>query len=89
MSDLTHELKQDYLDIHIHHRDTYTILFKFKDTDDVDCNPIVCFCLRIFKKLCLHYIRSLQNISPNLHVSDSSRCVTLLHSKMVIVQPRA
>ena len=59
-------MKQNYLDIHIQHRDTHTIiLFKFKDNDDVDCNPTVCFCLHIFNKQLLYLpsIRLLQVIS--------------------------
>ena len=39
MSDLTHKLKDDCLDIYIQRRDTHTIILaKFKDNDDVDCN---------------------------------------------------
>ena len=44
-------LKTNYPDIHVHHYDTHTVLFQFKNSDDVECNPIVCFCLRIFKDM--------------------------------------
>ena len=52
MVDLAHNLKQDYLDLHIKHGDTHTIiLFIFKHNINVDCNPTVCVCFRIFKDI--------------------------------------
>ena len=33
------------------HRDTITGVFRFQDNHDVDNNPIVCFCLLIFRDM--------------------------------------
>ena len=51
VSTLTLKLRQVYPEIHVQHRETHSVLFKFKDNDDIDCNPTVCFCLRIFKDM--------------------------------------
>ena len=45
------KLKQEYSGLYVQHRATQTVLTQFRDNDDPDCSPTICFCLRIFKDL--------------------------------------
>ena len=85
-------LKTNYPDIHVHHHDTHTVLFQFKNSDDVECNPIVCFCLRIFKDMSIRlwnngvevhskYFKSLLSNTKSVLGLWSQFCEVLRYSK--------
>ena len=85
-------LKTNYPDIHVHHHDTHTELFQFKNSDDVECNPIVCFYLRIFKDMSIRlwnngvevhskYFKSLLSNTKSVLGLWSQFCEVLRYSK--------
>ena len=49
-------LRADHPDIHVQHHDTYTVLFKLRDNDNVDSIPTGCFCLHILR-VPVHFIK--------------------------------
>ena len=45
------KLSTDYSEIQIQQHDNHVVLFKFKNNDDINSNPVISFCMRIFDDL--------------------------------------
>ena len=45
------KLSTDYPEIQIQQHDNHVVLFKFKNNDDINSNPVISFCMRIFVDL--------------------------------------
>ena len=45
------KLSTDYPEIQILQHDNHVVLFKFKNNDDINSNPVISFCMRIFDDL--------------------------------------
>ena len=48
---LANKLSTDYPEIQIQQHDNHVVLFKFKNNDDTNSNPVITFCMRIFDDL--------------------------------------
>ena len=45
------KLSTDYPEIQIQQHDNHVVPFKFKNNDDINSNPVISFCMRIFDDL--------------------------------------
>ena len=48
---LANKLSTDYPEIQIQQHNNHVVLFKFKNNDDINSNPVISFCMRIFDDL--------------------------------------
>ena len=57
----------------VQNHESHIILFKFHDDGGIDCNPVVCFCLRIFKNMHVSlWVNGLEILSQELQGLSSN-----------------
>ena len=51
----------------VQNHESHIVLFKFHNDGGIDCNPVVCFCLRIFKNMHVSlWVNGLEILSQEL-----------------------